>query len=97
MYLLGKHKIQVYRYDEDTLCIYFQSGQTVNNIIPQLEKLNIKLDLFVRGDTEFIYFFDEKELSKVHSVVKFQIKGKNIQAKSVRNKRRLQQKKNEDS
>jgi hypothetical protein len=89
-YLLGKHKIQIYRWDKNTLCIMFQSNQTVNNIIPQLEELDIKLELYVSGETESVYKFRESDIHKVHEIVRFQTKGKNISPKSVKNKRRLQ-------
>jgi len=89
-YLLGKYKTQVYRFSKDKLAILFQSSQTVNNIIPQLKELGVTLELYVEGEQESIYLFNEKDMSKIHSVIKFQIKGKNIQAKSIRTKKRLQ-------
>lgn len=89
-YLLGKYKIQVYRWDKNTLCIYFQSNQTVNNIIPKLKELGVELELYLQGDTEQIFKVHEKYIEQLHEVIRFQTKGKNIQAKSVRNKRRLQ-------
>lgn len=91
-YLLGKYNIQVYRWDKNTLCIYFASNQTVNNVIPKLEELGVKLDPYLQCEGEQVFKFKEPDIEKVHSIVKFQTKGKNIQAKSVKNKRRLQSK-----
>ena len=91
-YILGKHKIQVYRYSKNKLAIYFQSNNTVNNILYQLEAMGITFSLHQEGDLESVYLFDEQHLSKIHQLVHFQIKGKNIQAKSVRTVRKLQKK-----
>lgn len=91
-YLLGKHKIQLYRWDKNTLCIYFQSNQTVNNIIPLLTEKGIQTELFIQGDVESVYKVKESDIHTLHEVIRFQTKGKNIQAKSVKNKRRLQKK-----
>lgn len=90
LYIKGRYGIEVYRYNKNKLAILFQSSQTVNNILPQLQALNIKLDLHQESDRESIYLFDEQHLSKIHQIIHFQIKGKNIQAKSVRTVRRLQ-------
>jgi len=90
VFLLGKYKIQVYRYDKNTLSIYFLNNQTVNNVIPQLRELGINIELYLEGDFESIYHFKECEIEKVNEIVKFQTKGKNIQAKSVKTKRKLQ-------
>jgi len=90
LYLLGKYKIQVYRHDKNTLAIYFLNNQTVNNIIPQLKELGINIELYLEGDFESIYHFKECEIEKVNKIVKFQTKGKGIQAKSVKTKRKLQ-------
>lgn len=91
-YLLGRHKIQVYRWDKNTLCIYFASNQTVNNVLPKAKEMGIKLELYLQGDLESVYKFKEADIHKLHEIVRFQIKGKNIQAKSKKNKRRLQKK-----
>ena len=90
VFLLGKYKIQVYRYDKNTLSIYFLNNQTVNNVIPQLRELGINIELYLEGDFESIYHFKECEIEKVNKIVKFQTKGKGIQAKSVKTKRKLQ-------
>ena len=90
VFLLGKYKIQVYRYDENTLSILFTNNQTVNNVIPQLNSLGVKTELYLDGEFESIYHFNEEDIDKVNEVIKFQTKGKGIQAKSVKNKRKLQ-------
>ena len=90
VFLLGKYKIQVYRYDENTLSILFTNNQTVNNVIPQLNSLGVKTELYLDGEFESIYHFNEEDIDKVNEIIKFQTKGKGIQAKSVKNKRKLQ-------
>lgn len=89
-YLLGKYKIQVYRWNKNTLCVYFASNQTVNNILPQLQEKGVQLELYLQGDTESVYKVKESDIHKLHEVIRFQIKGKNIQAKSIKTVRKLQ-------
>ncbi len=91
-YLKGKYNTQVYRYDKNTLALYFAATNTVNKILPVLKDLGVQLKLFVQGDFESVYLFPEQDLSKVHSILKFQTKGKNIQAKSIKTARRQKQK-----
>ena len=91
-YLLGKHKIQVYRWNKNTLCVYFTSNQTVNNILPQLQEKGVQLELYLQGDTESVYKVKESDIHRLHEVIRFQIKGKNIQAKSNKTVRKLQKK-----
>lgn len=93
-YILGKWKTEVYRFNENTLAIYFKSNQTVGNVIPQLEDLGVKLELYIQGEFEQVFIFSESDLPKLHQVIKFQIKGKNIQAKSVKTVRKLNKKLN---
>ena len=97
VFLLGKYKIQVYRYDENTLSILFTNNQTVNNVIPQLNSLGVKTELYLDGEFESIYHFNEEDIDKVNEVIKFQTKGKGIQAKSVKNKRKLQKQLDKES
>jgi len=52
--------------------------------------LKINLTLTLDGDYESVFFFPEKDLAKVHSILSFQTKGKNIQAKSIKTARRQQ-------
>lgn len=89
VFLKGKYKTEVYRYDNKNLALYFVAKQTLNNVLPQLEKLKVKLTLLVGGDYETVCLFAEKDIHKIHSVLKFQIKGKNIPPKSVKTARRL--------
>jgi len=62
----------------------FITTNSSNNLIPQLESLGVKLDNLVMGDQESIYIFKEVDLHKIHSVVKFMIKGKNEQLKELK-------------
>lgn len=89
-YLQGKYKSQIYRYDKNNLCLYFPTGKNASNIIlPQLDQLGIKHELFVESETEQVYIVSEKFINQLHSILKFSIKGKNIQAKSVKTARKL--------
>ena len=88
-YLLGKHKIQIYRWNKNTLCVYFASNNTVNNILPQLQEKGVQLELYLQGDVESVYKVKESDIHKLHEVIRFQIKGKNIQAKSIKTVRKL--------
>lgn len=89
-YLLGKYHIECYRYNENTLALYFPSGKNATNIIlPQFDNLGIIYKLHIDGDYESIYLVSEKDLDKIHSVVKFQTKGKNIKPTSVKTARKL--------
>jgi len=72
------------------LSIYFTNNQTVNNVIPQIKELGVDIKLYLSGDFESVYHFKEIDIEKVNEIVKFQTKGKNIQAKSVKTKRKLQ-------
>lgn len=88
-YILGKYHIECYRYDKNTLSVYFPSGRSSTNIVlPQFDKLNIKYKLHIDGDYESIYLISEKDLTKIHSILKFQTKGKDIKPDSIRTARR---------
>lgn len=82
-YLLGKYQIQCYRIKGKTLALYLPTGKNSANIIlPQFDLLGIKYELHIEGDYELVYTFNEKDIEGVHSVVKFQTKGKNLKPKS---------------
>lgn len=89
VFLKGKYKTEVYRYDNKNLALYFVAKQTLNNILPQLKELKVKLTLLVDGDYETVCLFAEKDIHKIHSILKFQIKGKNIPPNSIKTARRL--------
>lgn len=83
-YLLGKYNIQVYRWNKDTLCIYFPTGNSATNIVlPQLDQIGVKYKLYIDADGESIYKVRESDIDKLHSVLHFQIKGKNVNPFSV--------------
>lgn len=93
-YLLGKYHTQVYRWDENILCIYFPSGVSSTNIvIPQFNQEGIEYELYIDGDYESIYKVKETDLDKIHSILHFQIKGKSISPFSVRTGRKQIKKK----
>jgi hypothetical protein len=87
-YLRGKYNTEIFRYDKNTIAIYFISGATTNNVLPQFDKLGVKYKCYVQGDFESVYHFKEKDLEKIHSVLHFQIKGKNQQKIEMKNKRK---------
>lgn len=89
-YLKGKYKTEVYRYNPDTLAIYFPKGQsTVTAILPKFDELSIDYQLYLEGDYESVYHFPEDQIHKVNQVLKFQFKGRNIKPNSVKTARRL--------
>lgn len=88
-FLKCKYNSEIYRYNEDTLALYLTSTNTANNVIPKLKEAGVKLTLHIEGDTEYIYLFPEKDIDKVAAIMKPQIKGKNIQAKSKKTARLL--------
>jgi hypothetical protein len=88
-YLLGKYNIQVYRWNKNTLCIYFPSGNSATNIIlPLLDQIGVTYKLYLDADGESIYKVKESDIDKLHSVIHFQTKGKNISPFSVKTERK---------
>ena len=83
-YLKGKYGIEVYRYNSDTLAIQFKTNSSERIVLSKLNDLGVPTTLYVHGDCESVYFFPEKDIDKVHNVVKFLTKGKNISPKSKR-------------
>lgn len=89
-YLKGKYNTQIYRWDKNKLCIYFPSGRSATNIIlPLFKEAEIKYKLHINCDTECVYMVSESDIDKIHSILKFNTKGKNIQAKSKRTAAKL--------
>ena len=89
-FLKCKYNSQMYRYNNKTLALHLTTGNSIKNVIPQLEVLGVKLELFVEGNSEAVYLFPEKQISLVAEIIKPMTKGKNIKPKSVKNVRRLE-------
>ena len=83
-YLKGKYGIEVYRYNSDTLAIQFKTNSSERIVLSKLNDLGVPTTIYVHGDCESVYFFPEKDIDKVHNVVKFLTKSKNISPKSKR-------------
>lgn len=78
-FLIGKGKSETSRFSDNKIAIYFPSGVSTSNVvIPKLEAINVHMTLHIDCD-EQVFIFDESDIHKVHSVLKFQIKGKNNQ------------------
>lgn len=86
-YLLGKSQTEIYRFDDKgTLAIYFPKGQSTTNVVlPQFDELSVKYKLHIDCE-EKVYLVSEDDIHKIHSVLKFQIKGKNDQFKIYKEK-----------
>ena len=65
------------------------TGSSIKNVVPQLEQIGVKLDLYLDCDGEAIYHFPEDQISLVASILKPQTKGKSINPKSVKSSRNL--------
>ena len=88
-FLKCRYSSQIYRWNNKTLVLYLTSTNTVNNVMPKLKEEGVKLTLHTEGDTEYVYLFPEKDIEKVASIMKPQIKGKNIKPKSKSTRRIL--------
>ena len=89
-YLLGRYSIQAYRWNKNTICLLFPSGNSTSNIIlPQFDEAGIKYTLHIDSDKEKIYKVKESDIDKIHNIVHFQIKGKGISPFSVKTERKL--------
>lgn len=86
LYLKGRYDVRVSGYSKDEMSILFLFNQTVNKLLPELKKLKIELYKLSEGDSESIYVFKEKDLDKVAPVLKLQIRGKNIDPMSSKNR-----------
>ena len=84
IYIKGRYNTEIYRYDKNTLAIYFTSNQTINSIANKLNEKNIKLSLLVQGDTESIYTVKESHINDLHEILHFKIVGKNDQLKEFK-------------
>lgn len=95
-YLLGRNKIQIYRFNNDTLCILFRSTGVANNRVKELADLGVKLIPYLMGKDEKVYKFAELDLEKVAEVVKIRKRIKRDLTEEQRNeiKERLSKYKN---
>lgn len=63
-------KNQIYRYDKDTLVVYFHSKIYTKNRLTELTELGIELIPYQIGDNESTYKFAETDLDKVAEIIK---------------------------
>ncbi len=85
----SKYKIECYRQNDDQLALYFPSGLNSTKIIlPEFKNNNIAYTLHIDGEYEKVYLIFEKDLDKVHNILKFQTKGRNVKPSSIRTARR---------
>jgi len=86
-YLQGNSKTIIYRYDENTLAIYFPSNQTIG----KLDEQNIKYSILCQGDTESILLVDEnKYIDKLDLALKIKVKGRLEQLKEYKRQQKLE-------
>jgi len=76
--LLCKNNNQIFRYNKNTLSLLFTSTNSKNKYLPLLHKENIKIKVFINGDFESIYHFNEVDLPQVAKILKPQTMHKNI-------------------
>ena len=76
LYLRCKNHVHIYRFSKDKLAVQFNSNEYRNNRLRELTDLDVELELFVSGDQESVYIFDEKDLLIVASILKPIVKGK---------------------
>ena len=90
-YIPCRKNVQIYRYNDNTLAIQFNSKQYAKNRIKDCAEVGVKLKLFVEGDynTESVYLFNETELDKVSSIVKARTRRKLNLTEEQRNELRL--------
>jgi len=91
-FLKCKYDSQIYRWDNKTLALYLTSTNTDNNVMPKLKKEGVVFTPYIEGDGEYVYFFPEEYIKKVASIMKPQIKGKNVSPKSIQTRRILAKK-----
>lgn len=89
-YLKGRHNIEIYRYKNNMLAIYFPGGKNTYTLdtVLKLEDAGIKLTLQLDGDKETVYLFKEDYIDIVHKIINFQTRGKNIKPSSIKTARR---------
>ena len=77
-YLKGKNNTEVYRYNQNKLAIYFPATKSMQDRTKELREQGVKLELFVECENEYVYLFPEKDIDKVHKILKFHKKGKDL-------------------
>jgi hypothetical protein len=75
-YLKCKNNVHIFRYNKDTLAVQFNSNKYRNNRLAEFTESGIDMKLFVSGNTESVYLFDEKDLVFVANILRPIIKGK---------------------
>jgi len=85
-YLQGNSKTIIYRYDKNTLAIYFPSNQTIG----KLDEQNIEYSILCQGDTESIVLVDEKYINELDLALKFKVKGRLEQLKDFKRQQKLE-------
>jgi len=86
LYLKGRNNIRVFRHNDNELGILFLSSRTANSVIADFKKLKVKLTKVSEGDWESIYIFKEKDINDVASILKLQIKNRNIDPMDSKNR-----------
>lgn len=94
-YLKCKSNTEIYRYNENTLAIYFQSVIYAKNRIKDLLDLGVHLTKFMQGSNESIYLFPESQIELVAEILKPTIKGKNKSPKAGQRKVNLSEEQKE--
>jgi uncharacterized membrane protein len=74
-YLLHKTGY-IYRWDKNTLAIYFTSTNAKNKYVSLLEQENVDICEFISGDNESVFHFPENQFNTVAKILKPQKKFK---------------------
>jgi hypothetical protein len=69
-YIKAKNGIQIYRYNENTLAVQFNSTGIANNRIKELSALGVQLTSFQIGDNESTYKFSESDFPIIADIIK---------------------------
>lgn len=70
IYIFCRKGVQIYRYDDNTLAVQFNTRQYCKNRIKDLSELGVQLTPLQIGDNERTYTLKESDLSTVAEVVK---------------------------
>lgn len=90
----SRSKAQIYRWNENTLVINFDSIRIANNRAKELEDAGVKLILRLESDIEREYLFSESDIHKVAEILTPIIQGKNKSPK-IRAKRKISEEEKE--
>lgn len=69
-YIYCRKSVQIYRYNDNTLTVQFNTRQYTKNRIKELSELGIQLTPFQIGDNERTYTFSESDFPTIAEVVK---------------------------